>query len=57
MERQDYIDHHIKLFLERWADNLAHFIPGQKYIDRPESTMRILALTMAEVAWELQKGK
>lgn len=53
MDREVYINRYVKMLLERWRVNVEKTL-GQKYVDRPENVMHILALSIAESSWEME---
>jgi hypothetical protein len=53
MNRSEYINKYIETFIARWTLNCAAIL-GKKHVDRPDTTIRMIARTHAETAWDME---
>jgi hypothetical protein len=54
LTREQFIDHYVEFFVKNWTKNIAAK-KGLIYNDKPFSTTRILAETLAQAHWDMMQ--
>ena len=53
MNRQEWVNKYIETFVKHWTINCAAIL-GKKYVDSEITTIRTIARTHAETAWDME---
>lgn len=53
-DKESFITHYVKFFVAFWGQNISN-ATMTRYHDHPNSSTRILALTLAQTAWEMKR--